>query len=240
MSPSPPHTPYQCSTHSSFYWPLSDVVQSALHGPWYSVYTSSERHFDVLLSHDLMCCPDCHHHQLCALTMSYLTDIEPLLSASMQGNLLKGSMGCSTSSKAGAFGISAEQCSLENAHELPVLLQNGEAADRQSKEASSSGNSSAAAPAGKVTVTYWYRCATQYRHQHWTCVCTSQQDRQCSRYSWHIQRCSAAFQCASLQDSNRALQSPPWLCLGAAAAAAAAVVCNVADYQSCFVRVLLW
>lgn len=39
-----------------------------------------------------------------------------------------------------------------------VLLQNGEAADRQSKEASISGSSPAAAPAGKVTVTYWYRC----------------------------------------------------------------------------------
>ena len=38
-------------------------------------------------------------------------------------------------------------------------LQNGEAAERQSKEASSSGNGTATAPAGQVTVTYWYRCA---------------------------------------------------------------------------------
>ncbi len=38
-----------------------------------------------------------------------------------------------------------------------MSLQNGEAADRQSKEASISGSSPAAAPAGKVTVTYWYR-----------------------------------------------------------------------------------
>ena len=47
----------------------------------------------------------------------------------------------------------------ENAHKVSGLMQNGEAADRQSKEASSSGNSSAAAHSGKVTVTYWYRYA---------------------------------------------------------------------------------
>ena len=53
----------------------------------------------------------------------------------------------------------------KDAHKLSVLLQDGEAADRQSKEASSSGNSSAAAPAGKVTVTYWYRYAVSCRHR---------------------------------------------------------------------------
>lgn len=44
-----------------------------------------------------------------------------------------------------------------------VSLQNGEAADRQSKEASISGSSPAAAPAGKVTVTYWYRYSNSPR-----------------------------------------------------------------------------
>lgn len=57
-----------------------------------------------------------------------------------------------------------QKCSL-----VSVSLQTGEAADRQSKEASSSGTSSAAAPAGKVTVTYSYRYAIQHRLQLWAC-----------------------------------------------------------------------
>ena len=36
--------------------------------------------------------------------------------------------------------------------------------------------------------------------------------------------------------SSRALQDAPWLCL----AAAAAVVCNAADHEICFMRALLW
>jgi len=42
---------------------------------------------------------------------------------------------------------------------LSILVQSGSASDRQSKDVSTSGNGTAAAPQGQVTVSYWYRCA---------------------------------------------------------------------------------